>query len=206
MNQVVRRLERMPTVQFALVWASVSLLPLLMIPWVGTALDISAIVVSVIGISGGGWLAQYRRKIRGLPLEFAAPALTGLRGKWRVFRFRVRLGRNRCMRKPRAQISFLSDQGEAIELKPLCAECPVLIGPWTLVTVDPSGLCDQPGSFTVSVRVEEQGRIWEASRTWRRSELGEGRFGGGLRLVGGRLCLDTVDWETVTPESAVTSV
>lgn len=157
------------------------------------ALGVGAVGAAVLG----ALTVRHQRRIAALPLEISGTALVARSPTTRTYRFRARLGRGRGVRDARAEVVREAADGRRIRL--LTARLPPLVGPFTVLAVDPSGE-DADGTFVVRVSGREGGRHWEAERTFSPADLRPGRFGAGVVRRRGRLVLDPAGWDAVLGE------
>ena len=157
------------------------------------------IATSVVGATAAGAVVLWRRKLRSLPLELAAIACQSVYGGHPVFRFRVRLGRNRILTQGQASVRFIGDGGE-VELPIELPSVQACVGPWTLAVLDRDRRCVGDGQFVVSVRAREGEREWQVSETYPTGTLQFGRFAAAATLTAAAMTLDADHWDAVVAE------
>ncbi len=161
--------------------------------------DIALIAASVVGATVASAVVLWRRKLRALPLELATVACRGLYGGHPMFRFRVRLGRNRILTQGRASIRFIGELGE-VELPIELPTVQACVGPWTLAVVDRDRQCVGDGQFVVSVRAKEGERDWKASETYASAGMQSGRFASAATITNAAMTIDADHWDAVVAE------
>ncbi|MFT6822046.1 MAG: hypothetical protein ACJATT_005881 [Myxococcota bacterium] len=157
------------------------------------------IAISVIGATATGVVVLWRRKLLALPLELAPVACRSLYGGHPVFRFRVRLGRNRILTQGQASVRFCGDGGE-VELPLELASVKACVGPWTLAVLDRNRQCSGGGEFVVSVQAQEGERTWEVCETYATAAMQTGRFASAATVTSTALTLDADVWDAVVVE------
>ncbi len=200
MQRIVRVIEQLSTPTWV-VLALACLIP----PGLGLVaegqllLALTAAAAPAGGVLGGGLAARWMA--RSLPLQLADAALRDKQDEGDVFRFRVRLGSGRRMRQARARVLWRSE-GRSVELPLVLGELDELIGPWTLVALDPDGVVDG-GHLDVYVHGEAGGQAWSTSATWEVAAVGEGRFCAPIIASGSRWRL-AEPWDEVRAPEAPT--
>ena len=163
--------------------------------------DLALVTVSLLGGAGVAAAGWWRQSLLSLPLELSKTGLQDLLGGHPVYRFRVRLGRNRMATEVRIDVHFEGEK-TLVPLQPVVSALPSVVGPWTVVVVDRDRTCEGPGRFVVRVRAQEGERVWEVGAQYERSELLTGRFGADLRVEGERLVVDPDQWSAIMPSQA----
>jgi hypothetical protein len=201
MNQLVRWVEGMSSGGFAAVAVLLVGAPIAGTVAVTGMADLVLAGLAVLAGGGATWAALHRRQLALLPLEFAEAALQGRLDGCTAYRFRIRLGHGRPMRNACAEVEFVREDGAVVRLEPVMDQAPVLLGPWTVVVLDPARQCEGDGVFRVRVQVKEAARTWESERHWPRAVVQKGRFESAIRLHRGRLVWDAVAWDAVLEDS-----
>jgi hypothetical protein len=118
-----------------------------------------------------------------------------------MFRFRVRLGRNRILTEGRATVRFVGQSG-TIELPIELPSVPACVGPWTLAVLDRNRQCVGEGEFVVSVQATEGERAWQAEQTYETAALQPGRFAAAATVTPAALTLNADGWDAVVADDA----
>ncbi len=162
--------------------------------------DAALAVLAGLGVLGGVAGFVRGRALTRLPLEIADRALGGEVDAVPVVRLRARLGRGRVLRDARARVWVLGD-GAPHEL---VARVPggVLVGPFTVVALDPDRRLRAGGRLRVEVAVTAGGGPWTAVRELA-GPVAAGRFGG--VVVGARGVELVAGWDDVDPTGAGTA-
>ena len=163
--------------------------------------DAVLIATSVVGASAAGAVVLWRRKLLGLPLELAEVACRSVYAGHPVFRFRVRLGRNRMLTAGRASVRFVTATGELdlpIEL-PCVHAC---VGPWTLVVLDRMRQCVGEGRFVVDVEAKEGTKDWQVTQTYALDDMQQGRFSSAVTVTADAMTLHADGWDKVVVEDS----
>lgn len=146
--------------------------------WAPLAGDVALALAACGSLGLGLWGVRRQRWLRSLPLEVAPVALCGWWGPTRAYRFRVRLGHGRPMQRARARVRY--EGATTVELSPVLAEAPVLVGPWTVCVLDPGGVVGPGGRLILAVEAREGEQEHAIEAAFAVDELGEGRFGPGF--------------------------
>jgi hypothetical protein len=119
-----------------------------------------------------------------------------------MFRFRVRLGRNRILTQGQASVRFIGDGGE-VDLPLELSSVQACVGPWTLAVLDRDRQCVGEGQFVVSVRAREGERDWQASETYATTALQSGRFASAATVTPAAVTLHADNWDAIVAEDAL---